>query len=310
MKVLVNTKNLSREEWLELRRKGIGGSDVAVALGLSPWKSPLALWLEKTGQLTPAELGEAAYWGTVLEEPITQEFSKRTGLKVRKKNAIIQHSEHPFMLANLDREIIDKEKGNGLLEVKTTGAHRGDDWSDEKVPDAYMLQIQHYLAVTGYQYAYAAVLIGGQRYLHTYIPRDEEVISQIIRLEKDFWRLVETGQQPDLDGSESCTEALSILYPRAKEESTLDLPEEAGMIINMFDYHRQKQKQHEEMKDSYVNQLKALLGENEIGVHGEHKVSWKNVTSKRLDTKRLQEEQLAVYAAYLKESTSRRFDVR
>jgi len=116
--VLVATKDMPRETWLEYRKQGIGGSDVAAIAGLNPWRSPMAVWLEKTGQIEPQKENEAMYWGAALEDIVAQEFSKRTGLKVHRKNFMLQHPEYPFMLANIDREILDPDKGRGILECK------------------------------------------------------------------------------------------------------------------------------------------------------------------------------------------------
>jgi len=100
--VLVSTKDMSKAEWLQWRAKGIGGSDASIVCGLNRYKSPVELWMEKTGQIEPKIAGEAAHWGTMLEPIIRNEFTERTGLQIKQEHAILQHSEYPFMLANLD----------------------------------------------------------------------------------------------------------------------------------------------------------------------------------------------------------------
>ncbi|CAM5208732.1 hypothetical protein CDEN61S_03791 [Castellaniella denitrificans] len=123
---LVDTRKIERAEWLEVRKTGIGGSDAAAAVGLSPYKSPLELWLEKTGRDAtlpkpdPQDTTEPVYWGTLLEPIVAASYTQQTGRKVRKVNAVLQHPQHPWMLANLDREVI----GGGsvqILECKTAG---------------------------------------------------------------------------------------------------------------------------------------------------------------------------------------------
>ena len=100
---LVPTGNLAREEWLELRRRGIGGSDASVIMGKNPYRSILRLWEEKTGKAPITEAGnEAAYWGNVMEPIVRKEFTKRTGLKVRQKHFMIFHPEIPYMFADVD----------------------------------------------------------------------------------------------------------------------------------------------------------------------------------------------------------------
>ena len=126
--VLTSTKGMSRNDWLKQRRKGIGGSDAAKVLGISKWGGPLSVYMEKKGLYTPDEPGEAAYWGTVLEDVVAREFEKQSGLKVRRENKIFQHAEYPWMLANVDRRIVGANKG---LECKTTSNFMGDVEGDE-----------------------------------------------------------------------------------------------------------------------------------------------------------------------------------
>lgn len=306
---LVNTKDMDRATWLEFRRKGIGGSDAAAIAGLNKWKSPVAVWLEKTGQIEPEEAGEAALWGQKLEDVVARHFAEVTGLKVQRRNAILQHPDHLFMLANLDRVIVDKENGWGVLEIKTTSAYRKDAWEDDRVPDEYMLQVQHYLAVCGYQYAYIAVLIGGQTYKHQYIPRDEEIISYLIQIESDFWKLVESGTPPEMDGSEASSEVLGLLYPESNG-CKVQLPLNAEALIEEFEEAQSQETIWAEKKNLATNKLKELLGENEIGIIGDRKVAWKTVISNRIDSKALKSAHPDIYEEFIKPSSSRRFQIR
>jgi len=129
-------------EWLEWRKKGIGGSDASVVCGINKYKSPVELWLEKTGQLPDSEAGEAAYWGTQLEALVRAEFTKRTGIEVNLVNQLLQSEDHPYMLANLDGECQHPIYGTCVFEAKTASAYKAGDW-DDKIPDEYILQIQH-----------------------------------------------------------------------------------------------------------------------------------------------------------------------
>ena len=208
--VLVSTGNLPYEEWLEYRRTGIGGSDAAVVCGISRYKSPVELWMEKTGQLPSQETGEAAYWGNLLESLVREEFTKRTGISVTKPSALYQSEEHPFMLANVDGLCEDPVHGPCIFEAKTASAYKTGEWEDA-IPDEYMIQIQHYMAVTGYQGAYIAVLIGGNAFRWKFVERDEELIAMLISLEEDFWRHVQNGTPPALDGSNASATAFPSL---------------------------------------------------------------------------------------------------
>lgn len=306
--VLANTVNMPREEWLELRRRGIGGSDAAAIAGLNRWRSPVAVWLEKTGQVEPEEPGEAAYWGAKLEDIVAEEFAQRTGFKIRRRNAILAHPEYPFMIANVDRIIVDKEHGNGILECKTTSEYRKDEWAGGKIPDEYMIQVQHYLAVTGYGYAYIAVLIGGNKFHYQRIERDDELIGYLIKIERDFWRLVEENTPPPMDGSAAATELLARLYPTAQPDSCINLPPEAEELIAEYEAAKAEETAAAERRQAAENKLKALLGEHEVGlIGGVPRVVWKTVTQSRVDTKRLRAEHPEIYEKYATTSTYRRF---
>lgn len=216
---LVDTKSLSHEDWLSVRKNGIGGSDAAAAVGLSPYMSPLELWLIKTGRDANLprpdadDTTEPVYWGTLLEPIVAAVYTKQSGNKVRRLNAVLRHPTIPFMLANIDREVVGNP-GVHLLECKTAGEFGARLWRDG-VPEYVQIQVQHQLAVTGKSSADVAVLICGQKLEVHRIGRDDGLIARLIELEAAFWRHVETDTPPSADGSESADRALRCLYPGA-----------------------------------------------------------------------------------------------
>ncbi|MCP2086300.1 UNVERIFIED_ORG: putative phage-type endonuclease [Paraburkholderia sediminicola] len=216
---LVETKSLSREDWLSVRKNGIGGSDAAAAVGLSPYLSPLELWLIKTGRDANLpkpdanDTTEPVYWGTLLEPIVAASYAKQTGNRVRRINAVLQHPTIPFMLANVDREVVAHHDVQ-LLECKTAGEFGARLWRDG-VPEYVQIQVQHQLAVTGRQAADVAVLLCGQKLEVHRVVRDDGLIARLIELEAAFWRYVETDTPPPADGSESADRALRCLYPGA-----------------------------------------------------------------------------------------------
>lgn len=216
---LVEAKDMPREDWLEVRKNGIGGSDAAAAVGLSPYMSPLELWLIKTGRDAnlprpdPHDTTEPIYWGTLLEPIVAASYTKQTGNKVRRVNAVLQHPTIPFMLANVDREVVGSRDVQ-ILECKTAGEFGARLWRDG-VPEYVQLQVQHQLAVTGKQAADVAVLLCGQKLEVHRIERDDGLIARQIELEAAFWRHVETDIPPAADGSDSADRALRCLYPGA-----------------------------------------------------------------------------------------------
>ncbi|EGL82071.1 phage-type endonuclease [Caldalkalibacillus thermarum TA2.A1] len=305
--VLAKTNEISREEWLKQRQKGIGGSDAAAILGINPWRSPIQVYMEKIGEIDPPPENEAMYWGTRLEEVVAEEFSKRTGLKIRRRNAILQHPGHPWMIANVDRLIVGKKEG---LECKTTNEFAKGEWEGDEVPAPYLIQCQHYMAVTGYDAWWIAVLIGGNKFVYKKINRDEELIEYIIEAEKAFWENhVVPRVPPGFDGSDASAELLKKLYPEAEPESETELPGEACRLVEALDKINAELKELEELKKEYENTLKAMLGEFERGIAGDRIVTWKTVESKRLDTKRFRKDHPELFEEYAKTTKYRRFQI-
>ena len=185
-KVVVKTSNLTREEWLKYRTKGIGGSDVSIIAGINPFKSIYELWLEKTKKVEPEEgNSEYTHFGTLLEPIVRKEFMDRTGIKVRQKHMLLQSERYPFMFADLDGVI--RENGKlCIFEAKTASAYKQEIW-EQGVPAPYILQVQHYMAVTGAEKTYIAAIVGGNHFFCHVVERDEQIIGKIIAMEKYFW---------------------------------------------------------------------------------------------------------------------------
>lgn len=161
MKKSINIKNLTREEWLAERQKGIGGSDAAAVAGLNPWKSAAAVYFEKIGE-APAETvtSERLRVGHDLEDYVAKRFAEATGKKIRRNNYMLHQDEHSFILGDIDREIVGE---NAILECKTTNSYALKDWKDEP-PLHYQIQCMHYMLVTGAEVCYIACLIGNEAF--------------------------------------------------------------------------------------------------------------------------------------------------
>lgn len=308
-KVLASTENMPYEDWLEHRKLGIGGSDASIVCGVNRYKSPVELWLDKTGQLPPQEAGEAAYWGTQLEALVRREFSKRTNIIVSEPHQLLQSEEHPFMLANLDGVCESPEHGACVFEAKTASAYKAGEWEDG-IPDEYQLQIQHYMAVTGYAGAYIAVLIGGNTFRWKFVERDEELISMLIQLENDFWNHVQDGTPPPLDGSSASAKFLAERFPNSKPASHIILPDTAADLLAQYDEACEKLETITEQKQQAENLLKEMLGDNEVGTAGERIITWKSITQERLDSTTLKAEHPALYKKYANKTSYRRFSIK
>ena len=206
---LANTKAMPYEEWLELRRHSIGGSEAGALLGLNPYASSLTLYLDKKGLSKPKETNEAMRIGTDLEEYVAKRFVEQTGKKVRKDNFMYMHDEYDFITANVDREIVGENAG---LECKTMSAFNDYDLEGGEVPAYYFSQCQHYMAVKGYERMYLAILVFQKGIFINTIERNEEFIKGMIKEEVRFWtENIEKNQMPAPDGSEASTDALNEL---------------------------------------------------------------------------------------------------
>lgn len=308
MKVVVKTKDLSREEWLKYRTKGIGGSDVSIIAGINHFKSVHQLWLEKTGQTEPEQTdSEFAHFGTLLEPIVRKAFMERTGIKVRQKHMLLQSSDYPFMFADLDGEINDNGE-KAIFEAKTASAYKQEVW-EEGIPAEYMLQIQHYMAVTGAKKTYVAALVGGNHFYHYEVARDDEMISKIIVMEKYFWETyVIGGVEPVPDGSDATTAYFNDRYAISNGK-TVELPDEVLPICNEYEELSRKLKEIETAKNAVGNQIKSFMREYEVGTVGNRKITWKSISKSTVDTKRLRTEKPEVYNEYLSQSQYRRLSV-
>lgn len=277
---LVSTKRLDRNQWLAIRKQGIGSSDAAAAVGLNPYCSPLELWMVKTGrdgnlpQVDPDDDSSPLYWGTLLEAVVASHYSKRTGNKVRRINAVLRHPELPWMLANIDREVVGSEEVS-ILECKTAGINGAKLWRDG-VPEYVQLQVQHQLAVTGKSAADVAVLICGQELRIHRIERDQGLIDSLIRLEAAFWQQVESDTPPPADGSESADLALRCLYPQ-DAGTNLDFTQDRTLSATFADWIdvRATLAEQEKVEAKLKQALQQAMGEASRAMFETGGVSWK-----------------------------------
>ena len=299
----INIKQLSREEWLQERQSGIGGSDAGTILGVNKWKSKTQLFFEKTNPELKQEVdNEYIYWGNVLEDVVAKEFENRTGKRVRRDNRMLRHPEHNFMLANLDRVVVGEK---ALLECKTTSQYNKDQWEGDEIPAQYLCQVQHYMAVTGFQKAYVCVLIGGNTFVTKEIDRDEELIEILLEAEKDFWENnVQAGVIPEIDGSDATSDFINHMYKDIDEEEVA-LSDDVNTLLKGIEACKRDIKETKELQSKYENQLKDELGHNIAGKTKSYLVTWKPQKRKSLDSKRLKEEQADLIKDYYKESETR-----
>lgn len=271
---LASLDGLSREDWLRLRKGGIGSSDAPAVAGVDPWRSPYAVWAEKVSTDWPDEDNAAMEWGRILEPVIARHFADVTGVDVRTPPAMYVHPERDWMRASPDRFTVNRDLNpNGVLEIKATGAK--DAWADGP-PNRVIVQVQHQLEALGLDEGWVAVLIGGNDYRHFHVPRDDELIGHLVTIEEDFWRRVIERDPPPVDGHESTTDALRALHEHVAVGVERILDAEAAAVRDELLRTKALIKSLEVDQAALENQLKSALGDAEVGVFaGEVLCTWK-----------------------------------
>lgn len=307
MKKLVSTLGLSHEEWLKHRKLGIGGSEAGAICGFNPYTSAMAVYLDKTSDEIKEIDNEAMRQGRDLEEYVARRFCEATGKKVRRANAIYCSEEHPFMFANVDRMVVGEDAG---LECKTASAYNAEQWKDGEVPMHYQIQCHHYMAVTGANAWYIAVVILGRDFKYVKIDRDEELIRNLIHIEAHFWKEhVMKQSMPSPDGSDAAESLISNYYKFAKEQAKIELQgyhEKLRRRLELNDLIERMEKEKKQIEQ----EIKLAMADAEIAVCDDFYVTWKNMCTKRLDTDRLKEEQPEIYRQFIKEIQTRRFMIK
>ncbi len=294
--VLTKTNEINHDEWLEERKKGIGGSDAAAIIGVNKYVSPFEVYAEKVGLKNEEPDNEAMRQARDLEDYVAKRFEEATGKKVRRRNAIFQHPKHNFMLANIDRWIVGENAG---LECKTTSVLNPVKFSKGEYPANYYVQCMHYMAVTGAKKWYLAVLILNKAFHVFEIERDEEEINALIEAERQFWEEHVLKQIPPTpDGSESAQQIIKSLYPTTERESNVlfGYEEKIAKYLELDEQIKELTKQQEALKQ----ELQLVMQDAEIGHAQGYIVEWKAQTRQNLDTNRLKKEMPEVYEKFLK----------
>jgi putative phage-type endonuclease len=291
------------------RTSFIGGSDCAAVLGLSRWKTPLEVWAEKTGNIVPEDISEKLHikLGNRLEEVVAELFCEKTGKKVRRVNETLFHKQHSFLGANIDRRVVGEDT---ILECKTCSAWKAKEWEGEDIPQEYVLQCLHYLAVTGAQKAYIAVLIGNQNFHFKEILRDEKIISDILKREVSFWQdFVEPKIMPAAMVSKNDDDALFKLFPSEAEGKIIDGGDNAAVLFETLEAAKQDYFNIKGLIDKTENEIKALMQDADTINGGKWRATWREMISKRLDTTAIKEQEPAIAEKFTKQSKSRVFRV-
>lgn len=311
--VLANTRTMDRKTWLQWRQRGIGGSDIGAIAGLNPYRTALHVFLEKVQEIEgdEDEPHEAAEIGTLME-PVVAELAARRNphWRIQRRNAMFQHPDYPWAIANIDRLVYDPQRGKGVMEIKTGSLYRLKEWDTDNAPDYQKVQLYWYEGILGVPWGVMAGILGGQHYRQFLVPFDQEIFGYLIQIAQDFWRHVETRTPPSLDGSAASTKLANALYRQSSPGKQITLPAEAAALIAQWNMAKADEEAAKARKDAAENRLKQLLADAEVGNYPGYQVTWKNVESKRWDTKALEAAHPELAETFKKLSVSRRFSIK
>lgn len=301
----VSTKGMSREEWLAHRRKSIGGSDAAGIIGLSKWSSPYSVWADKTGRLPDKPDNEALRLGRDLEDYVAQRWMEATDKKVRRLPAMLYNPTYPFAHADVDRMVVGENAG---LECKTTSTLDVKQFKGVEFPEKYYAQCVHYMAVTGADRWYLAVLVFGRGFFTYVLERDQAEIDALMAAEADFWTYVESDTPPAPDGAEPTSETLTTIYSESREQG-VDLFGRDSML-DEYSRLKQQRKAIDERIGAIENTIKADMQEAERASCGAYRVLWKSQTRQNFQLKAFQKAYPEIdLTPFFKTSTARPFKV-
>lgn len=301
-----STLGMSREEWLELRRHSIGGSDAAAIVGLSKWASPYTVWADKTGRLPDKPDTEAMRQGRDLEEYVAQRFSEATGKRVKRCNAILYNPAYPHSHADVDRMIVGENAG---LECKTTSTLDVKQFRGVEFPEKYYAQCVHYMAITGADRWYLAVLVLGKEF-HVYtLERDEAEIRALMDAETAFWeQYVETDTPPAADGAESTTYAIRTIYADSSQSICILFGRET--LLEEYMALKSQSKALDARIAEIQNTIMEDMQDAERGECGAYTVIWKAQERETFQRKEFEKAHPEInLAEYCRVSKSRPFKV-
>jgi putative phage-type endonuclease len=286
------------------RKNFIGSSEIAAALGMSRWKSPLKLWAEKVGEIEPDDLSdiEAVEWGKRLEEVVAKKFADKHKVKLMAYKKRYTHGEYPFLSCELDRIITGTEQ---IVEVKTCSAWKAREWDEEEIPTEYILQVQFAMGLSNRKKAWLIVLIGGQRYEEKELDFDAEMYEGMVKRAVLFWEdNVQKNIPPGAIVGDKDT--LALLYPEVKRAEMIDVDVDTAIKLDALFINRQTAidmvKEGEGMREVAENKIKEMVKEDQGVVTANFKATWKNQKRTYVDNKKLKDDNLYDKYSYSKDS--------
>lgn len=317
--VVVSTvsQDADEKEWLAVRTKGIGGSDIGAICGVSPFTSARQIYFNKTGQyeeaLKPGKAQlERMKWGHLLEPIVADEFASRTGKKLLEAEATFAHKDYPWMRANVDRLIVDDDGvPYGILECKTTSEYNNEEWENGELLLSYIYQLNWYLHILDLKYGAFACLVGGNKFYHYEVYRNDELINDVLLpAAHNFWHNnVLALKEPDLQATD--TDYVNTTYAEVEKDSEIVLEEDIDNELARTVFECKTQiKELTKIMEEAQNRLKERLAEHEIGYCRDYTVKWSPRKQMRVDNDKLKTEFPEVYEACKKQITFRAMTVK
>lgn len=302
----ISTLGMSEADWLEHRRSGIGGSDVAAILGLTKWRTPLQVWEDKKGISPPQEDNEAMLMGRMLEPIVAERWTQATGRVVQKDNKIRFHKDHDILLANIDRLIVSNDDGNGpgILEIKTTSSWAFKEWQ-EQIPLHYYCQLMHYLNVTGYTWGEFGILVDGRNFERMHIERDPEFIAKMEQELLDWWfKYMTNNQKPPMKDKEAD-------FAKSLAGSSIEASGPIVSVCNDLKVVKEQAKQIKYKQEELEAQIKEFMQDTENLIAGDMMLAtYKTQIQSRFNSKRFSKENPDLYEQYKEDQEQRRFTLK
>jgi putative phage-type endonuclease len=301
--IRVLSADAGRETWLTERAKYLCSSDMAAVLGVTEYSTPLHVYLSKRGEAPEDTAGEAALWGTLLEDVVAREWTRRNR-SVTRRIGLVRHQERTWQACTLDRVVAECPDGAGpcALEVKTRSAFLAGKWKEE-IPDDVLAQVVWAMTTCGYTHMHVAVLIGGQEYRQYTVKLDEELATDIVAAGEKFWtENVQAGVEPVVAGhGEALGKLYDQLYPDHDGLQKLDDMDdllEAQEQIHEYELGRLMESRGAKRKKDARAQLLRILGPAEYAIIDDREAfSYKKSTKSALNEKLLKEKHPDVYEA-------------
>ena len=262
---------MSNTEWLEKRRQGIGGSEIAVLLGVNPYKTPYQLWLDKTGRSPPVEENKYMITGRLMEPVIVELFRQATNLEIlteTQENILHVHPQYSFALGTPDRIYKDGDQF-GILECKNTSRFL----TPDKLPKSWFCQVQWYMGILGYKQAYLAWLVQGVDLHYERFEFDSTLFNFMIEKAQYFWELVKEDTPPELMNSMD----VELMFPKSIGGDYILAMPETALIIDELRNIRSKLTVLKQEEIAIIDRLKCLMRHSEAIVDGSGRIliSWK-----------------------------------